>query len=137
MLPHNHFAIAGLAIIPAAYALHPESAIQNIGTWVLVGGIASAAIDLDIVTLVLLRSRKDKSLRLFRNPIEIFRRFPLFMDTITETGVLRTGMKTHFVMAAIIPLLFLLFAKNYIVPVSVAVLSHILSDIPNMRRLQA
>jgi hypothetical protein len=132
LLPHSHFAIAALAIVPATYALHPGSTLQNVGVCVLVGGIASAAIDLDII----LRSRTEQRLRFFRNPVEIFRRFPLFMETITETGVLGTGMRTHLAMAAIIPLLFAYFADRYIVPVSIAVLSHILSDIPNMRRLQ-
>jgi hypothetical protein len=56
------------------------------------------------------------------------------MDTITDTGVLGTGLKTHLISSAAIILLCRLFASDYFVPISVAVLSHILSDIPNMRR---
>jgi hypothetical protein len=72
--------------------------------------------------------------RLFRNPVEIYRQFRIFMDTITDTGVLRTGLKTHLLSSLAILLLYRLLAPDYLVPISVAVLSHILSDIPNMKR---
>lgn len=135
MLPHNHFLIAGLAISPVALTLFPEMAIREIGEWVVIGGVVSAAIDLDIVTLVFLKSRQEQRLRLFRNPLEIYRRFNLFMDTITDTGVLRSGMRTHLISSAAIILLCQFLAPAYIIPVSIAVLSHIISDIPNLKRL--
>ncbi len=137
MLPHNHFLIAGLSITPVALALYPDKSLQNIGEWVVIGGFMSAAIDMDIITLVWLKSRKEQRLRLFRNPLEIYRQFKLFMDTITETGVLRTGLKTHLLISAAILQLCWYGAPAYFVPIAIAVMSHILSDIPNLRRLTA
>ena len=137
MLPHNHFLIAGLAITPVALYLSPERPGSEIVEWVLVGGFASACIDLDILTLVLLKSRENERLRVFRNPIEIFRRFAHFMDVIVETGVLRIGLKTHLVMSAFIMAACVLAAPAYIVPVAIGVLSHILSDLQYIRRLRA
>lgn len=137
MLPHTHFLIAGLAIAPVAAALYPEKTAGEVAEWAFIGGLLSAAIDLDIVALVLLRSRRDDRLRLFRNPVEIYRKFRLFMDMITETGVLRTGLMTHLAGSAIVILICVLFASSYIVPAALAVLSHLLSDIPNLRRLSA
>ena len=55
MLPHNHFLIAGLVIAPVAAVLYPEKTILEISEWVLVGGLVSSAVDLDIVALVLLK----------------------------------------------------------------------------------
>jgi len=137
MLPHNHFLIAGLAIAPVSLALFPEKSIGETAEWVVIGGVVSAAIDLDIVTLVWLKSRQEQRLKPFRSLFEIYRRFKLFMDTITDTGVLKAGMITHFVVSVVAILVCRLLAPAYFVPVSIAVLSHILSDIPNMRRLSS
>ncbi|MBI3354104.1 MAG: hypothetical protein HY034_04355, partial [Nitrospirae bacterium] len=92
MLPHNHFIISGLAAVPAAVLLSPEKPIVE---WALISGLLSAAVDYDVYILVLLKSGKEDRLKPFRNPLEIFRKYKLFMDAITETGVLRIGLKTH------------------------------------------
>ena len=135
MLPHNHFLIAGLTITPVAITVFPEKSPVEIGEWILVGGLLSAAIDLDIIALVYLKSKKEKRLRPFRNIWEIFRKFKLFKDTITETGVLRTGMKTHLLFSILVVLLFYFYLNNYFLPAALGVISHIISDIPNLRRL--
>ncbi len=137
MLPHNHFIVAGLAISPVAMILFPEKSAGEIGEWVVIGGVVSAAVDLDIIALVLMRSRQEKRLRPFRSLIEIYRKFDLFMDTITDTGVLRTGLITHLFLSAAIILLCYFFTKAYAVPATVGTLSHILSDIRYVRRLAA
>lgn len=49
MLPHFHFLIAALIISPITAVLFPEKDIFAIGEWVIMGGILSAAIDLDII----------------------------------------------------------------------------------------
>lgn len=135
MLPHSHFLIASAVIVPTAFIGYPDKSVQEIGAWVAAGGLASAAIDLDIVALVLIRSRRETRLVPFRSLIEIHRRFALFMDTITETGVLRTGLKTHLLTSAVIISLSYLFAHAYAVPVVAGVTSHILSDLQYLRRL--
>ncbi len=135
MLPHSHFLIAGLVISPVAIALFPENSMIEIGKWILIGGLLSSAIDLDIYVLVLLKSRRENRLKLFRNPIEIYQKFRLFMDTITETDVLRSGLKTHLIFSALIIFLFYLFSNAYFVPAALGIASHIISDIPNLRRI--
>ncbi len=132
MLPHNHFLISGLAAVPLAAVLSPEQAVIE---WALISGFLSAAVDYDVYILVLLKSGKEDRLKPFRNPLEIFRRYKLFMDTITEIGVLKIGLKTHLIIPALIVLLSYIFANVYFIPAAVGVVSHIISDIPNLWRL--
>jgi hypothetical protein len=133
MLPQKHFWISGLVVAPAAIALaHPRSA-AGIAQWVLTGGIVSAAIDIDVYLLVLFGSGKEARLRQFRNPLQIQRKFKLFMETIGETGVLRAAMKTHFVLSAAFILTAYYFFHPFFLPVSLGVLSHLACDTPHLR----
>jgi len=63
MLPHNHFLIAGLTIYPATIILFPEKPPVEIWQWVLIGGVVSAVIDLDIIAIVYLKSKKRKPIK--------------------------------------------------------------------------
>ncbi|MFZ3090335.1 MAG: hypothetical protein WA240_06920 [Nitrospirota bacterium] len=132
MLPHSHFIISGLAAVPIAAVLSPEKPIIE---WALISGLLSSAIDLDVYTLVLLKSRKEDILKPFRNPLKILKEYKNFMQTITETGVLRIGLKTHFVLPAFIALLIYFLFPAYFIPAAVGIVTHIISDIPNLRRL--
>lgn len=134
MLPHNHFIIAGAVTAPAALMLSPDKSVSQVVAWVVVAGLVSAAIDLDVEAMVLLKSRGEPRLQPFRDPLEVYRNFSGFMDTIEATGVLRAAMVTHFLMAALAVLVFYLFSDAYIVPAALGVVSHIISDVPNMRR---
>ncbi|TBR17946.1 hypothetical protein EPO66_01800 [bacterium] len=133
MLPHKHFLIASLTIAPVAVIVSAQKSFVEIISWILIGGFSSAAVDLDILGLVYLKSIKDNRLRQFRNPVKIFAKFRLFMDTISETGVLRLGMKTHFIVSFLIILLSYFFLKPYFIPVIIGVVSHIISDIPHLK----
>jgi hypothetical protein len=124
MLPHKHFLISAAAAAP--FSLHHPG-------WILASGLVSAAVDMDVAALVWLKPGVDDGLRQFRNPLNIFSRYGLFMKTIAETGVLKTALKTHFVMSALILAVCLMFFKNLFVPVSIGVVTHILSDIPLLR----
>jgi len=135
MLPHKHFLISGLIIAPVGIVLFPEKSMGEIGEWVLIGGLLSSAIDLDVYILTILKSKKEKRLKPFRNPFEIYRKFKLFMDTITETGVLKIGLKIHLFSSTLIILICYLFLNSYLIPVTLGVVSHLISDIPNLRRL--
>ncbi len=135
MLPHRHFLIAGLTIAPVSVVLFPEKSLEEIWGWVLIGGILSASIDLDIYALVLLKSRKENQLTPFRNPIEIYRNFESFMNTIFKTGLWKIGLVTHLALSVLIVILFYLFSNTYFIPVALGVVSHLISDIPNLRRL--
>jgi len=135
MLPQYHFLIAALVITPIALLFYPELTLAGVGLWVLYGGFLSAAIDLDIIALVQLRSKEDNRLKPFTKPIEIFRKFSLFMDTLFETGLLRTAMKTHFILGTIFIIGFYLSSNQYFIPVTLGVTSHLVSDTPNIRRV--
>lgn len=135
MLPNDHFLIAGLVIMPVTIILFPEKSAAEIGRYVLAGGLLSAAVDLDICVLVWLKAKKENQLKPFRNPLEIYRNFNAFMKVITETGVLRTGLKTHLLLSAFVVFMVYFFWNAYLVPVTLGIVTHLLSDIPNIRRL--
>lgn len=135
MLPHRHFLIAGLVIAPISVVLFPEKSLEEIWGWVLIGGILSASIDLDIYALVLLKSRTESRLKPFRNPLEIYQNFGLFMDTIFKTGLWKIGLVTHLTLSALLILLPYVFSSAYFVPVALGVISHIITDMPNLQRL--
>lgn len=135
MLPQNHFAIAALVIAPLTLIFFPEKVVVEVGLWVLIGGLLSATIDLDIITLVRLKSKSENRLKPFTDPREIFRKFDLFMDTIYETGVLAIAMKTHVIFSTFIMILFYLSWRSYFMPVALGVGSHLASDIPNFKRI--
>jgi uncharacterized membrane protein YagU involved in acid resistance len=135
MLPHKHFLISGLTIFLAAILLFPEKSVIGIGKWVLIGGLLSSAIDLDIYILVLLKSGKEDRLKPFRNPLGIYRNFESFMDTIFKTGLWKIGLVTHLAFSALLILLPYIFSSSYFVPVALGVISHIITDIPNLRMI--
>ncbi len=135
MLPHNHFLIASIVITIVGILFFPEKSAIEIGKWILFGGLLSAAIDFDVCALTILKSKKEKRLKPFTNPIEIYRKFNQFMDAITETGVLKTGLKIHLLSSILFILIFYFFINNYFIPVTLGVVSHLISDIPNLQRL--
>lgn len=135
MLPHHHFLIASIVIAPVGILFFPEKSLIEIGQWMLIGGFLSAAIDLDVITLTILKSKEEKRLKPFTNPIEIYRKFNQFMDTITETGVLRTALIIHLLSSIFLILISYFLITSYFIPVTLSVVSHLLSDIPNLQRL--
>lgn len=107
----------------------------EVGKWALSGGLLSAAIDLDVYAAVLLKSKKQVRLRPFRSLLKIHRKFKAFMDTIAETGVLKSGMISHFILSLAFIFLSYFFWNAYFIPVTLGVVSHIISDIPNILRV--
>lgn len=136
MLPHNHFLIAGVAASAVAAAFYPQKPISEIGEFVLASGIISSIIDLDIYCLVLIKSNSNEQLKPFRNPIEMYKKFSLFMDKIFETNIIKIGMVTHPASFIFIILIGYLFLPKYFIPAVIGVSSHIISDIPNLLRLK-
>jgi len=134
MLPHKHFIIAGALAGPAALILSPETTPATVAAWVAVAGIVSAAIDTDVLALVFIRSGSRPGLRPYVNPIEIFRRFDAFMDALADTGTLRIAMVTHFLLAAIAVALSYQYLGNRFLPAVIGVVTHLISDLPNMKR---
>ncbi len=135
MLPQKHFLVSALVIVPVAIVFFPGLTLAGIGMWVLYGGLLSAAVDLDVSILIFLKSKEEDRLKPFRTPLEINRNFDKFMETIYETGVLKIAMYTHLLLAALFILGFYLSSSAYFVPVALGVAFHLVSDIPNYRRV--
>lgn len=135
MLPHKHFVLSAAAIAPATVLFYPEKSAIETAVWTFAGGTLSAAMDLDVLLLVLLSSRKEQQLRRYRNIINIFRDFRAFKDDLADTGVMKWGLLSHFTGAVLIVAVTTLFLKPWLFPVSIAVVTHLLSDLPNFRRL--
>jgi len=135
MLPHKHFVLAAAVIAPATVVFYPEKSALETATWTLAGGTLSAAMDLDVLLLVFLRSGKEQRLRRYRNIINIFREFRTFKDDIAETGVMKSGLQSHFIIAALMVTVTALFLNTWLFPVLIAVVTHLISDLPNFRRL--
>jgi len=135
MLPQKHFLIAALVIVPAAFVFFPDLTFVGVGLWVLCGGLLSAAIDFDVMALVFLKSKEEDRLKLFRNPFEINRNFSHFMDTIYDTGVLKVAMTTHLALAAVFISIVYFTSISYFIPAALGGVSHLVSDIPNYKRV--
>ena len=121
-------------MVPVAMVASPS----NVGllNQALICGIIAAAIDLDVIFLIYLKGKEYPSMRLFYNPIKIFTRFKLFMNTLADTGLLKTAMKSHMVIFFVLPILTYIFWPAYFLPAVVASVTHFLCDLPNMRRLK-
>ena len=85
--------------------------------------------------IVLINIKKDDKLKQFRNPVMIFKEFKLFMDTVEETGVLKIAMITHSILSIGFTVIFFLFFNTIFIPCLLGVISHIVSDVPNIKRV--
>lgn len=134
MLPHGHLIISTLTIAPVAMVY--SGSAEKVIAWVLVGGLATVLMDLDVIVLVLLRSRTEKRLHPYRSLVRIFTEFERFMAVLTETGLRDTVMKSHFAYAALIPPLAYFLWPGMVVPVALGVVSHLLSDLADINRTE-
>ena len=132
MLPHNHFIVSTLTVAPVAVVYSGN--VETVFLWVLVGGLVSLVMDLDVIILVFLRSGAEKRLQPYRNPLLIFRDFDRFMTVLQETGVRDTVLKTHFMTSAVIPPVFYFLWPAVIIPVALGVISHLLTDLADIHR---
>ena len=132
MLPHNHFIVSTLTVAPVAVVYSGN--VETVFLWVLVGGLVSMVMDLDVIILVYLRSGAEKRLQPYRNPLLIFRDFDRFMIVLQETGVRDTVLKTHFMTGAMIPPVFYFLWPTVIIPVALGVISHLLTDLADIHR---
>ena len=133
MLPHHHFLISVIIIIPISIIFFPLLSVIEILLWVLISGFVSILIDMDIIILV--NIKRDNRINQFKNPKMIFKEFKLFMDTIDETGVLKIAMITHIIISLSFIVLFFLFINTLFIPCLLGVISHIASDVPNINRV--
>jgi hypothetical protein len=135
MLPHNHFIVSTLTIGPVAIVYTGN--VETVLLWVVVGGLVSMVMDLDVVVLVFLRSNEEKRLQPYRNPLLIYKDFDRFMIVLQETGVRDTVLKTHFMTSALIPPIFYFLWPAVIIPVALEVISHLLTDLADIHKSPA
>ena len=124
--------ISALSAVPVAAFVYPQN-YPAIAGCALIAGAVSAAIDPDVVFWVFIKGITIPSFRRFYNPIKIFTEFKLFMQTLTDTGVIKLAMASHILIFLGLPFLAYRFWPAYLLPISIAVVTHFLSDIPNIR----
>jgi len=135
MLPHYHFLITVIILLPFIVLFYPELSYTEIVYWIIIGGLISIIIDFDVIFMTYIKSDKEEKLKQFKKPQNLFKNFKQFMDIITELGILKKVMITHIISSMIIILLFYFFINHYFVLSSIAVITHILTDIPNIKRI--
>lgn len=135
MLLHYHFIIAVIIIFPFIVLFYSELSYTEILYWLITGGLISIIIDFDVIFMSYIKSNKKEKLKQFRNPLNIFNNFKHFMNIIDEEGILKNAMITHFIFSIFFILLFYFFINNFFVPVSIGIITHIISDIPNIKRI--
>jgi hypothetical protein len=135
MLPQHHFLITVIILFLFIVLFYPELSYIEIVYWLIAGGLISMIIDFDVIFMTYIKSKKEKKLLQFRNPLKIFSNFQQFMDIIDDVGILKKAMITHLLSSIFFILMFYFFINNYFVPVSIGVISHILSDIPNIKKI--
>ena len=75
-------------------------------------------------------------MRIYRNLFTIFGNFRQFKETLAETGLLRYGMITHILFSATGLLTVYLLLPTFFIPVTIGVLSHIITDLPNVKKIK-
>ena len=135
MLPHVHLIIAAITIAPVAFTLF--GGYQLLILWVIVGGLTTLLMDLNAFTLVLVLARSHESLRPYCNPFRIYSDFAGFMTAMAETGTLNTVFTFNLISGAIAPIIVYLVWPALAVPVVLGILTHLLSDVPRLRKAQS
>lgn len=128
MLPYKHFLTSTLVIAPIALSMGKSA--EEIGLWVLIGGVVSMVIDLDVLTITIFKSKTEPKLKPFVSLLEIHKKYKQFMDTAFETGVLKIVAKTHLISFALIILLSYFYFYQYFIPITIGVVFHSINDLP-------
>ena len=135
MLPHYHFLITIIILLPFIAIFYPELSFIEIVNWIITGGLISMIIDFDVIFMTYIKSDKEEKLKQYKKPQNLFKNFKQFMNIITEIGILKKAMITHLISSIVIILLFYFFIDHLFIPVILAVITHILSDIPNIKKI--
>jgi len=129
MLPHKHFLIAALFTYFAGISLFSELLLHKMLIWALIAGITSSLVDLDLYSILLFRSGKEKNLRPFKNPLRIYKQYEMLEKAMIEGGFIKTGLKTHLISSAMIATLSFYLLNSFFTPIVLGLVSHLLSDV--------
>ncbi|KKL94483.1 hypothetical protein LCGC14_1864190 [marine sediment metagenome] len=135
MLPHSHFIISASAAVPVAMLSARTDASVSVAGWAITAGLVSAALDVDVIALVMFKAKSEPDLREYRNPLRIVTRFKGFMSALYKTGLIRTVMATHCLLWAITVAAAYVFAAEMFLPILIGVVTHALSDLPHIWRV--
>ena len=133
MMPHKHFIVSTIFVVLIVWLFFPSLSYAQIGIWILIAGLFAILVDMD--SAFLLYASKDKKLKPFRNYFYLNSHFNQFMKLISDNGIMKTALRTHIIFSAICIAIAYLFIHTYLIPITIGVLSHLLSDIPNLRYL--
>ncbi len=125
MLPHKHFLIAEIIILIIGL-FFPLSFIGLV-KWVLIGGLFAVLIDIDSAIL----SFFSKELKNYRN---VFKKYDEFMNLLVRTGLIKLLVLTHLLISAVFILGSYLYFDIYLIPISAGVISHLISDMWELRK---
>ncbi|MDP1696027.1 MAG: hypothetical protein Q8L29_03875 [archaeon] len=131
MMPHKHFIISMIFVILIALFFFPPLPYIQIFLWIVLAGIFSIIVDLD--SIILLYRSNDKKLKPFKDYSYLNSHFSQFMKIISDNGIMKTALRTHVILSAVYLALAYLFINPYFIPISIGILSHLLSDIPNLK----
>ncbi len=135
MLPHYHAIIAAITVLIISLIFFQDLSIIEIFIWIVVGSVVAALIDIDAIILVKIKSKREPALQRFQSFKAIANDFNAFINTMGETGTLKTILVTHVIFSLIIVLLFYLILESYVVPVIFGVLTHLLTDIKYIKKI--
>ncbi len=134
MLPHHHFIIAAVTTILALLVFYPGTSVITIVSWIFISGLSAIFIDWDALVFTFVKSKSEKKLRVYRNPVNIFKNFKDYMNTLHETGLMTTLVKTHLVTSGILLFVVPYFLPALETPITIGVVTHLFSDIPNLNK---
>ncbi len=135
MLPHYHAFIAAITILIVSLIFFQDLSMIEIFIWIVIGSIIAAVIDIDAIILANIKSKREPALQNFQSYKAIANDFNKFINTMGETGTLKTILVTHVIFSLIIFLLFYLILESYMVPVIFGILTHLLTDIKYIKKI--
>ncbi len=130
MMPQSHFAVAAVVTVLAAVLLYPDLDLEGVVRWIVVAGLAAAVIDLDVMLLVRWRARTDPDLRPYTDPRVVARELRPMLVVLHRKGLLVRVAAPHMASALALTVASYYLAPSLLVPVSLGVWSHLVSDVP-------
>lgn len=131
MMPHKHFLVSTILIIFVVLFFFPTLSPIQFLVWILLAGIFSVIVDIDM--LILIPLSRDKKILPYRNFSYLNNHFNQFMKLISKNGIMKTSLKTHILLSLFFIATAYFFINTYFIPIIIGVISHLLSDIPNLR----
>jgi len=135
MLTHIHFAVSVTVVGIYELIFTPERSVESVFFTAVISGFISSLLDLDVLILIYLKSRNNPDLRVFRNPLNIYKKYDRFMELSSSEKFLGITPLTHVLISIFVLLLLHFYLKNIFIPVFLAIFSHLTGDVPEFWRI--